>query len=117
MPAMMLLAIRLFLVFLSAPMTATWSRPGVVDIQFTQDADTRETCILREPQNSQAILVQCWQKPSLPPGRIIIRIGAQAGLDGRYRGQAGDYYIVTQDGRRARRAQLRGVIVLPVLRR
>ena len=93
--------------------TATWVGDSVARLTWTQPVGIRETCLYRAPAHATGILVQCW--PSLPAGATVVHLGASAGLDGAFRPVAGDSVVLTQD-RAARRAQLRGVVYLGVVR-
>jgi hypothetical protein len=111
----MTLLLKLLALFVGASMTATWARPGVVDVAWQQNPGVRETCLLRKSSAGQSFVVQCWPINTLPAGPVRVRIGGQGSLDANYRGQVGDTWRVTQDGQ-VRQAQLVGVVRLPVVR-
>lgn len=97
-----------------APFSAVWQRPGVAAIRWTQPAGVSETCLFRRPVSSGDILIGCWD--DLPEGATGLSLGASGPMDGAYRPQAGDVFILDQDGV-TERAQLAGVVYVGVVRR
>jgi hypothetical protein len=91
------------------PFTATWQRPGVARLSWAQPAGVHETCVVRN-----TTLIGCWY--DLPSGATGLTLGASGPMDANFKPQAGDVFVLTQDGA-ARWAQLRGVVVLPLVAR
>jgi hypothetical protein len=97
-----------------APFAATWQRPGIARLSWTQLAGVRETCVIRAPAAGISVLVGCWY--DLPAGPTGLTLGASAPVDASFRPTAGDTFTLTMDGA-ASTAQLRGVVYLGVMRR
>lgn len=79
-----------------APFSAVWQRPGVAAIRWTQPAGVSETCLFRRPVSSGDILIGCWD--DLPEGATGLSLGASGPMDGAYRPQAHDIFVLTMDG-------------------
>ena len=96
-----LLALALF--------TATWQRPNVARLNWTQPAGVHETCLVKN-----TTLIGCWY--DLPAGLTGLSLGATGPMDANYRPVAGDVFTLAYDGNLAGRAPLRSVVYLGVIR-
>jgi hypothetical protein len=142
MRALLLLALALLISPHPPPdFSATWARPGVAVLRWTQMAGVHLTCLSREtggileaggwglgtggrkatqPASSPQSLASRTSPASrvlircwvdAPPGPIVVALGSVGPLDAAYRPAAHDVYVLEQDGAR-QRAPLRGVVWL-----
>lgn len=94
---------------------AHWERPGVARIVWEQPAGIAVTCLSRNPTgNATVILIRCWN--DLPAEQYIYLLGSEGPLDAAHHPQVDDVYALQQD-LIVYWALLRGVVVVPVLRR
>jgi hypothetical protein len=91
------------------PFTARWQSQTSARVSWTQPPGVLLTCLSRG-----AILIRCWS--ALPAGPAMLVLGATGPLDGNFRPQAHDVFVLQQDGA-TDRAALLGVRYLAVVRR
>lgn len=95
--------------------TATWQRPAVARLSWSQPAAIHETCVIRIPAAGASVLIGCWY--DLQAGATGLTLGGVGPMDGNYRPTALDVYELSFDDGVAERAALRGVVYLPVFSR
>ncbi len=111
---MIALRLALWLVLALAPsFSATWQRPGVARLNWSQPANVHETCLIKAPAAGISVLIGCWY--DLPAGDTGLTLGAQGPMDASFRPAAGDVFTLTQDGQKEH-APLVGRVFLPVVR-
>jgi hypothetical protein len=115
-PVVNLVAIVVALVYTAAQpsvhFSATWQRPGVARLTWTQPDSTDRACLTRIPANGQPVALDCYS--GIATGaQVVVKLGATAPLDGNYRPQAGDRYAV-QIGNQVYTDTLKSVVRLPV---
>ena len=116
---LLLVTILCTLVFIS-PVTAqptvnfaaTWQRTGVARLTWQQPTDTRYACLTRIPATGNAVPLDCYHSIS-PGAQVVILLGATAPVDGNYRPQAGDTFML-QVSDETYTSALRAILRLPV---
>ncbi len=94
-------------------MSATWLRPGVARVAWSQPADVYSTCLYRTPASQTAILLNCWS--NLPQGNTALALPGATGSDHTRFPFAGDVYTLTMNGNAVASEALRAVLRLPAL--
>lgn len=100
---------------LPPPFTATWQRPGVARLAWSVSPGVHETCLIKAPAAGISVLIGCWY--DLPAGPTGLNLGASGPSDASFRPSAGDRYVLTEDNWAVSTAQLRGVLLLPLVAR
>ena len=95
----------------SVNLTATWLRPGIARIAWSQPASITLTCLYRKPVNNGATLVACWN--NLPAGLVALTLPGVAPHDASMQPAVDDVYTLWVDGATAH-ATLRGLVLMPV---
>jgi hypothetical protein len=103
-----LIAALVFFLQPAPPFTATWPRPTVARLSWAQPDGVHETCVIRN-----TTLIGCWY--DLPTGPTGLSLGDTGPIDANFKPQAGDVFVLTMDGAAAARAELRGVVMLPLV--
>lgn len=109
-----IIVVFFLLSLLEPPFRATWQSPGVARLSWTQPASTTRACLTRIPASGQAVALDCYD--SVPPGPVVLLLGATGPVDGMARPQAGDSYALEVGGA-SERARLAGVVYLGAIRR
>ncbi len=92
-------------------MSATWQRPSVARVAWSQPAGIDQTCLYRAPVNQSAILLNCWG--DLPQGNTGLALPGATGNDHTRFPAVGDVYTLTMDSNIVASAPLRAVLRLP----